>query len=442
MSDPARDIVRNAAVWFEPERDGLGSILEHVGDARLVLLGESTHGTEEFYRVRAEITRALITEKDFNIVAAEADWPDAYRVNQYVRHLSDDDSADEALSDFQRFPRWMWRNSEVVDFVDWLHEYNESRPGNTQAGFYGLDLYSLHSSMEAVLRYLSTVDPEAAERARVRYRCFEGFGEDALSYGYAATLGLKRPCEDEAVAQLTELRRRAAEYVSGDGRIAADEQFMAEQNARLVRNAERYYRAMFGARQHSWNLRDTHMMDTLDALVSHVMHTSGSARAVVWAHNSHLGDARATEMGQRGEVNLGQLARERYQKDVRLIGFTTHTGSVTAASDWDEPTHHMRVQPSLPASYEALFHTVGLERFMLTFEDEAVCEALTMPRLERAIGVVYRPDTERVSHYFTAELPRQFDAVVHIDRTHALEPLETWANISAPDLAETYPSGL
>jgi erythromycin esterase-like protein len=442
MSDPARDIVRSAAVWFEPELDGLHAILDHVGDARLVLIGESTHGTEEFYRARAQITRALITEKGFNIVAAEADWPDAYRVNRYVRHQSDDTTAEESLSDFTRFPRWMWRNTEVIDFIEWLHEYNDSRPANAAAGFYGLDLYSLHASMDAVLRYLTDVDPAAAERARMRYRCFEGFGEDAQSYGYAATLGLTRSCEEEAVAQLADLRRRAAEYANRDSRIAADEQFVAEQNARLVRNAEQYYRAMFGARQHSWNLRDTHMMDTLDAIVSHLTQTSGTARAVVWAHNSHLGDARATQMGEHGEINLGQLARERYQKDVRLIGLTTHAGSVTAAADWDAPTHHMRVQPSLPASYEALFHTLGLERFMLTFEDEAVCEALTIPRLERAIGVVYRPETERVSHYFTAQLCRQFDMVLHFDRTHALEPLETWANISAPDLAETYPTGL
>jgi erythromycin esterase-like protein len=441
MSDPARELVRNAALWFEPEADGLGAVLEQIGDARLVLLGESTHGTEEFYRVRAELTRALITTKGFNIVAVEADWPDADRANRYVRHLSGDETVDEALADFTRFPRWMWRNTEVVRFLGWLRHHNGGRELQAQTGFYGLDLYSLHTSMRAVLDYLKKVDPEAALRARDRYRCFEGFGEDAQSYGYAATLGLTRSCEDEAVAQLTELRRRAAEFVARDGRLAADEQFFAEQNARLVQNAEGYYRAMFGARQHSWNLRDTHMMDTLDALLDHVGQSMGHARAVVWAHNSHLGDARATEMGQHGELNLGQLARERHGAAARLVGFTTHTGSVTAASDWDEPTHRMRVQPSLPASYEALFHSVELDRFLLNFEDQALCEALTVQRLERAIGVVYRPDTERVSHYFTAELPRQFDLVLHIDRTHALEPLETWANVEA-DVAETFPSGL
>jgi erythromycin esterase-like protein len=443
MSDPARDIVRNAALWFEPDADGIDAVLERAGDARVVLIGESTHGTEEFYRVRAQVTQALIEEKGFNIVAVEADWPDAYRVNRYVHDRSDDRSAEAALDDFTRFPRWMWRNSEIVRFVEWLRDFNERRPATQQAGFYGLDLYSLHSSMKAVLQYLSKVDAAAADRARIRYRCFEGFGEDVQSYGYAATLGLTPSCEDDAIAQLIELRRHRAAYASRDGMVAADEQFMAEQNARLVKSAEQYYRAMFGSRQHSWNLRDTHMADTLDALIAHVGKTSGSARAVVWAHNSHLGDARATEMGQHGEINLGQLARERYQKDAYIIGQTTHAGSVTAASDWDEPTHHMRVQPSLPASYEALFHTVGLERFLLTFEDEQVCEALTVPRLQRAIGVIYRPETERVNHYFVAQLCKQFDMVLHLDRTHALEPLDSWANIApAVDMAETYPSGL
>jgi len=441
VTDHARDLLRNAALWFEPEADGLGAVLERIGDARLVLMGEATHGTQEFYRIRAELTRALITQKGFNIVAAEADWPDAYRANRFVRHESADRSAEQSLSDFTRFPRWMWRNVEVVRFLEWLRDYNALRSHEQRVGFYGLDLYSLHASMQAVLRYLGTVDPAAAARARERYSCFEGFTDDAQGYGYAATLGLTRSCEDEAIAQLAELRRKAAEYAARDGHIAVDEQFMAEQNARLVRNAETYYRAMFGARQHSWNLRDTHMMETLDALISHVGRLSHHARAIVWAHNSHLGDARATQMGYYFELNLGQLARERYQKAVRLIGFTTHTGSVTAASDWDEPTHRMRVNPALPASYEALFHTVDLNRFVLSFEDEAVCEALTTPRLERAIGVIYRPETERVSHYFTAELPRQFDLVVHVDRTHALEPLESWAHVEA-DLAETYPSGL
>jgi erythromycin esterase-like protein len=442
MSDHAIELIRQSAVWFEPEMDGLGAVLERVGEARLVLIGEATHGTQEFYRIRAELTRALITQKGFTIVAVEADWPDAYRANRYVHCASADRNAVEALDDFRRFPRWMWRNHEVVRFLEWLRGHNTECVQEDRAGFYGLDLYSLHSSMAAVLEYLSSVDPEAAQRARERYSCFEAFGEDAQSYGYAATLGLTRSCEDDVVAQLIDLREKGLAYAAGPEGIAADEHFVAEQNARLVKNAENYYRAMFGSRQQSWNLRDTHMMETLDALISHRSNRTGaSARAVVWAHNSHLGDARATEMGHHGEINLGQLARERHGSEACLVGLTTFTGTVTAASDWDEPARRMQVRSALPASYEALLHTAGLDRFMLSFEDEALCAALTTSRLERAIGVIYRPNTERLSHYFTAQLCKQFDIVLHADRTNALDPLETWPE-PEPDLAETYPSGL
>jgi erythromycin esterase-like protein len=285
------------------------------------------------------------------------------------------------------------------------------------------------------------VDPAAAERARYRYGCFEDFGEDTQAYGYAASAGLSESCENDVIAQLLELRRRAAEYASRDGRIAADEYFFAEQNARLVRNAEEYYRAMFGGRVLSWNLRDTHMMETLEALLRHVQQMSGHARAVIWAHNSHLGDARATYMGDGGQLNLGQLVRQAHADQARLIGFTTHTGTVTAASNWDEPAQRKRVRPSLSDSYERLFHDVGVSRFLLLLDKPDVRPILSTPRLERAIGVIYRPDTERISHYFRARLPEQFDAVLHIDETHALEPLETWS-IDEADLPETYPTAL
>jgi erythromycin esterase-like protein len=292
-----------------------------------------------------------------------------------------------------------------------------------------------------VLTYLRKVDPAAAERARYRYGCFEDFGEDTQAYGYAASAGLSASCEDDVIAQLLELRRRAAEYASRDGRIAADEYFFAEQNARLVRNAEEYYRAMFGGRVLSWNLRDTHMMETLEALLRHVQQMSGDARAVIWAHNSHLGDARATDMGESGQLNLGQLVRQAYGDRVRSIGFTTHAGTVTAASNWDEPAQRKRVRPSLPDSYERLFHDVDLPRFLLLLDNPDVRPLLETPRLERAIGVIYRPDTERISHYFRARLPEQFDAAFHIDETRALEPLETWS-IDEADLPETYPTAL
>lgn len=436
----AVDAVRDAAIHFEARADGFGPLLDRIGDADAVLIGEASHGTHEFYHARAELTKALILGHGFNAVAVEADWPDAYRVNRWVRHETEDIDAAQALGDFTRFPRWMWRNRDVVAFLQWLRDFNEPRPPAGRAGFYGLDLYSLHTSINAVLAYLKKVDPAGAERARYRYGCFEDFGEDSQSYGYAATLGISRSCEDDVVAQLVDLRRRATDYAARDGRVAADEYFMAEQNARLVLNAEKYYRSMFGGRVESWNVRDTHMMDTLDALTSHLRQTAGRAKVVVWAHNSHLGDARATQMGDIGELNLGQLARERYGNRARLVGFTTHTGSVTAATNWDEPAERKRVRPSLEGSYERLFHDTGIAQFLLLTGDPALRDVLGS-RLERAIGVIYRPETERVSHYFTARLADQFDAVMHIDETRALEPLETWARHEA-DLPETYPSAL
>jgi erythromycin esterase-like protein len=439
--------VRDAAIHFESRIDGFGPLLDDIGGAEFVLIGEASHGTHEFYQARAELTKALILDHGFNAVAVEADWPDAYRANRWVRHESQDADARAALDDFTRFPRWMWRNSEVVSFLTWLRAFNAPRSAAERAGFYGLDLYSLHTSINAVLAYLGKVDPAGAERARYRYGCFEDFGEDSQSYGYAATLGISRSCEEDVVAQLVELRRRAADYASRDGRIAADDYFFAEQNARLVQNAERYYRTMFGGRVESWNVRDTHMMDTLDALAAHLRKTAGRAKIAVWAHNSHLGDARATHMGNMGELNLGQLARERYGHRARLIGFTTHAGSVTAATNWDEPAERKRVRPSLDGSYERLFHDTGIPRFLLRLRDASLREALA-PRLERAIGVIYRPETERQSHYFMCRLADQFDAVMHIDETRALEPLdflarsgERWSR-HEQDLPETYPSAL
>ena len=436
----AVDAVRDTALWFEPGVDGIAPLVDAIGDARVVLIGEASHGTDEFYRTRADLTRALIERKGFNLVAAEADWPDAYRANRWVRLTSDEPDAASALGDFTRFPRWMWRNDVVVDFLTWLRAHNAGRQFRERTGFYGLDLYSLHTSMDAVLRYLGKIDPDGARRARERYACFEDFG-DPQGYGYAASVGLSRSCEDDVVAQLVDLRKRAVEYASRDGFVAEDEYFFAEQNARLVRNAEQYYRSMFGGRVESWNIRDTHMMETLDALVQWAQQRSGEARAVVWAHNSHLGDARATQMGQWGELNLGQLARQKYGDDACLIGFTTHAGTVTAARDWDEPAEMRQVRPSMAGSYERLFHESAVKRFFITLAHEPARTALMLPRLERAIGVIYKPETERGSHYFSARLPDQFNIVIHIDTTTALTPLERWSREEA-DLPETYPTGV
>jgi erythromycin esterase-like protein len=423
----------------------LDALMSTIGEARFVLIGEATHGTHEFYSTRAALTRRLIEEKEFTGVVAEADWPDAYRVNRYVRGSGEDESADAALSGFKRFPQWMWRNTDVLEFVGWLRGHNDSLPPRvSKCGFYGMDLYSMYQSIEAVLNYLERVDPAASKRARYRYSCFDHAREDAQAYGYAANFELTPSCEQEVLQQLMELQSKAGQYVQGKGPGAGDEYFFAEQNARLVRNAEQYYRTMFSGRVSSWNLRDRHMVETLDALARFMDQRVGRSKFVVWAHNSHLGDARATEMGEQGEWNVGQLVRERYPGDCFNIGFTTHEGTVTAASEWDGPAEQKRVRPSMPDSYERVFHEAQASDFMLILRDQAKRDSLVPRRaLERAIGVIYLPRTERVSHYFHADLARQFDAVIHCDRTTALHPLERTPQWDAlEEVPETYPVGL
>ena len=436
-------MIRRRAIPLTGNPSQYDALLDGIGDARIVLLGEATHGTHEFYRERAYITRRLITEKGFAAVAVEADWPDAYRVNRYVRGTGDDEESVDALAGFGRFPTWMWRNADVLDFVGWLRSHNDTKKADERAGFYGLDLYSLRASMQAVLAYLEKVDPDAARRARTRYACFDQFGEEMQQYAYATGQGIGPSCEREVVTQLMELHRHRVDYASRDGRVAADEFFYAEQNARLVRNAEEYYRTMFRGRAESWNLRDQHMAQTLQELAPFLERTRPGARIVVWAHNSHLGDARATEMGEGGELNVGQLVRDRFGAEAVLVGFTTFTGTVTAATDWDAPAGRRHVRPALAGSYERLFHEAGIPRLLLPLRsDLELASALAAPRLERAIGVIYAPQTERRSHYFHARLPEQFDYVLHFDETRAVEPLERSAAWEAGEVAETYPSGL
>ncbi|TXG87748.1 MAG: erythromycin esterase [Thermomicrobiales bacterium] len=420
------------------------ALIERAREARIVLIGEASHGTHEFYRDRARITQRLIAELGFDAVAVEADWPDAYRVNRYVRGESADFDAESALGDFHRFPRWMWRNDIVRDFIAWLREWNGALPATgIQTGFYGLDLYSLNASIQSVIGYLEKVDPEGANRARARYACFDHFGDDPQVYGYQTTLGIAETCENEAVGQLVELQRRAGDLANRDGRVAQDEFFFAEQNARLASNAEAYYRSMFRGRIASWNLRDRHMAETIDALVTHLRGRNGprGGRIVVWAHNSHLGDARATEMGAQGELNVGQLVRQRYSDDALSIGFSTYTGTVTAAHDWDQPAHRRTVRPGLPGSWEALLHETGQGNVVFDLPKSGVlADELRQPRLQRAIGVIYRPETERFSHYFEVRLPDQFDALIHLDVTSALHPLDKDSGWEAPnELPDTFP---
>jgi erythromycin esterase-like protein len=440
-------LAREARPFDGTEFDDL---LECIGDASIVLLGEATHGTREFYRLRAEISKRLIVEKGFDAIAVEADWPDALRVSRYVQHGGDDMTAEGALSGYKRFPQWMWRNHEVVDLVNWLRAHNAHVASTARrVGFHGLDLYSLQQSMHAVIAYLETADPEAARRARERYSCIDHMAEDPQHYGYATTFGMQEDCEKEVVRQLMELTRQADVHVRQMGGQVPDELFYAQQNARVARNAETYYRSMFQSRDESWNVRDSHMAETLEALREHIGQRTGKpGKIVVWAHNSHLGDARATEMGEHGQLNLGQLVRERYRpEDTFLLGFTTHTGTVTAATDWDGPAELKHVVPSRPDSVERLMHATsvatGLGQFLLPLRGhDSMLARLPSRYLERAIGVIYRPDTERQSHYFRADAAKQFDALVHVDRSTALQPLERSALWRQDEVPETYPSGL
>ncbi len=418
-------------------------LIEGIGDARVVMLGEATHGTHEFYRQRAVITKRLIEEKGFTAVAVEADWPDAYRVNRWVQGADEDADAERALAGFERFPTWMWRNADVLDFVGWLRSHNERADRPT--GFYGLDLYSLYRSIEAVVGYLDRVDPPAAARARERYACLERF-EESQAYGYAVAGGLSPSCRQGVLQQLIELNAAGEGYLRRDGIAAEDEQFYAEENARLVVDAEEYYRSMFTGPISSWNLRDSHMANTLERLIAHLegRERAGTvARTVVWAHNSHVGDARRTSMGERGEHNIGQLARERFSLGAVLIGFTTFDGTVSAASDWGAAVERKRVRPARPGSFEAVLSDVEIPAFWLRLRDDArAAEALYPRRLERAIGVIYRPENELASHYFEAHLSEQFDYIVHIDRTRAVEPLERSVDWQHGEPPETYPTAL
>jgi erythromycin esterase-like protein len=443
------DALKGEARAFEAAED-FDCLLASTGDASIVLLGEATHGTREFYRLRAEISKRLIVEKGFDAIAVEADWPDALRVSRYVQHGGDDMTAEGALSGYKSFPQWMWRNHEIVDLVNWLRLHNGHVASSVRrVGFYGLDLYSLRQSMHAVIAYLDREDPEAADRARQRYGCIDHMAEDPQQYGYATTFGMKPHCEQEVLRQLTELTRQASLHLQGMGGQVPDELFYAQQNARVARNAETYYRSMFQSRDESWNVRDSHMAETLEALREHISQRTGRpGKIVVWAHNSHLGDARATEMGEHGQLNLGQLVRERYRPDdVFLLGFTTHTGTVTAATEWDGPAELKQVVASRPDSVERLMHetsiATGMAQFLLPIRGhDSMLARLPSRYLERAIGVIYRPESERYSHYFYADAAKQFDALVHVDRSTALQPLERSALWQQDEVPETYPSGL
>ena len=409
-----------------------GPLLERLGDARVVLLGEATHGTSEFYRMRERISRELIVKKGFRFIAIEGDWPDAARVDHYVRHF---EYPAAEWTAFARFPTWMWRNNEVRDFVNWLREHNAAAKPRARVAFHGLDLYSLYVSIRAVLNYLDDVDPDAGRVARERYGCLTPWQGDPATYGQAALIGSYRTCEPNVVSALRDLLAKRLAYVGHDG----ERYFDAVQNARLITNAERYYRVMYYGSRASWNLRDEHMFTTLKNLLTFY---GPDSKAIVWAHNSHVGDSAATEMASRGEHNIGHLCRQEFGSSVYLIGFGTNSGTVAAASDWDGPMKVKKVQPALSKSYERLCHATGQPRFMLGLRNRADLtgpQGLSRPHLERAIGVIYRPETERASHYFQAILPRQFDEYIWFDDTCAVTPFDTAELAGLPD---TYPFGV
>jgi len=419
-------LVRQAAHALTGGARDYDPLLEMIGDARFVLLGEATHGTHEFYRERARITRRLIEEKGFDAVVLEADWPQAHSVSRYVRGKGEDANAEQALADFKRFPRWMWRNTDFRDLIEWLRSYNASaRDEKGDVGVYGMDLYSVADSAREVVEYLKRVDPEAARRARRRYECLDGYGSRTEQYGYDVATGSRGSCEKDAAAQLQEMERRLAAWRAGAARERDDELFSAYQNARVVRHGEAYYRLLYRQQFSTWNLRDRHMATTIQELARYLDALGGrKSKVVVWAHNSHQGDARMTERGEAGELNVGQLMRQFHGASTVLVGFTTYTGEVRAASEWGGGDRKMRLRPSLPESYGALFHETGVPNFLLLMRGGgAHAEALARARPERAVGVIYLPATERRSHYFEARLSKQFDAVIHWDVTSALEPL-------------------
>ncbi|PLS78449.1 MAG: erythromycin esterase [Chloroflexi bacterium] len=418
--------LKQVAIPLTGQAHDYDQLLALVGDARFVLLGEATHGTHEFYHERARITQRLIAEKGFAAVAIEGDWADAARVNRYVQHRSGDTGAEQALANFTRFPRWMWGNTDVRDLVEWLRAYNAGLPAATRRiGFYGLDLYNLGDSATAVVQHLERTDGQAARRARERYGCFAGLDQDPIRYGRATAMGRMPSCEVAVEEQLQELQERVASPLRQLDAHAADDEFDALQNARVVKHAEHYYRTLFTGGTNGWNLRDEHMTEMLETLAAHLGTAEQPGKVVVWAHNTHTGDARATELGERGDHNIGQLIRQRYPEQTVLVGFTTYTGTVIASREWDAPGELKQVRPALDESYSGLFHSLGLGNFLLLLSEQPLApEMVGEPRLERAIGVIYLPETERQSHYFEARLSQQFDAVIHIDESSAVEPLQ------------------
>ncbi len=426
--------IKKSAVYLDDA--ALDILLEKIGDSHIVLLGEATHGTHEFYIIRAEITKRLILEKNFNAIAIEGDWPDAYSLNNYI-HNKAFIHAHEALGAFDRFPSWMWQNIPMLHLTEWLKAHNLQK--NNSVSFYGLDLYSLYRSIDTVINYLEKIDPHLALQAKYLYSCFEQFRHDPQVYGYSIFSQLSKSCQDEVIKELKELETLEWRLIE-EKKVSSDEIFFLIQNARVIKNSEKYYRSLFINEINNWNLRDSHMMETVEEIIKHHKKMGNiNPKIVIWAHNSHIGNSAATQMSLQGEFNIGQLIKEKYKDDSFSLGFTTYNGTVSAASDWHMPVERKIIRNALPKSYEDLFHHCEISKFFLSLKDkDIVPERL----LERAIGVVYLPETERQSHYFYAALADQFDAIIHYDTTSALEPIDKTALWIKGEVPEAYPSGL
>lgn len=435
---PSPQLLHHLRNLAQPLRDpdDLDPLMIRIGDARVVLLGEASHGTREYYTWRTAITRRLVEEKGFSFIAVEGDWPDSYRLNRFVKGYSDTPKRpEEALDTFRRWPTWMWANEEVRDLLGWMRGHNDAQPAGRKVGFYGLDVYSLWDSLHEVMGYLRKRDPDALATAQRAWRCFEPFGEEAQDYAQATLYG-GESCQEEVVDLLVKLRAMAAR-AAADGDEA---RFVAEQNALVVKNAESYYRTMVRANDESWNIRDRHMAATLDRLLQ--FH-GRDAKAIVWAHNTHIGDARQTDMAGDGMVNVGQLARESYgEGDTILVGFGSHRGTVIAGDYWDAPWSEMRVSPAREDSWEDVLHRTVARDMMFIFGPDDPHEMFDW-RGHRAIGVVYRPERERYGNYVPTVLPRRYDAFLYLDRTRAVRPLFGPRQAELPEEApETYPTGL
>lgn len=429
--------IRSQAIPLNNDSSDYDVLFTSIGDAQIVMLGEATHGTREFYDIRAQISKRLINEKGFHAIAIEGDWPDAYEVNRYI-HQEKYNNAIEALSSFDRFPTWMWRNHSIVQFVDWLYEHNQEQTEN-KVGFYGLDLYSLYRSIDVIISCIKKIDPAISAEVQSYYSCFDQYRHDPQAYGYAVVSKAIGSCAEMVVEELKRLQQQTWQFLEHN-KISANEAFYINQNALVVKNAENYYRSLFVNETSNWNIRDSHMLETVNALIAHYkLKGIEKPKIIIWAHNSHVGNAAATQMGEQGEYNIGQLVKEQFGIKAFSLGFTTYDGTVSAATDWHQPVERKMIRNALEGSYERLFHAAEIPNFLLLLNNMNV---IPHRFLERAIGVVYRPETERMSHYFYANLSEQFDAVIHCDRTTAIEPLEKSSQWIAGEIPETYPSGI